>query len=76
MDKILSLFDGFTIFTLVKILIVLLLGIYSIVAGLMVTQIKSMNRAVVIKDGFIMNALGLLHFGFAILVFLMAIFLL
>lgn len=76
MDRILSVFDGFTIFTLVKILLVILLGIYSIVAGLMVTQIRSMNRAIVIKDGFIMKILGWLHFGFAILVLLMAVFIL
>lgn len=76
MDKILLFFDGFTILTLVKILITILMGIYVIIAGLMVTQIGSMNRAVVIRDGFIMKTLGLLHFAFAILVFLMAIFIL
>lgn len=76
MDKLLLFFDGFTIFVLVKILMVILLGIYVIIAGLITTQVRAMNKAVVIKDGFIMKILGLLHFGFALLVFLMAVFVL
>lgn len=76
MDKIFLLFDGFTVFTLVKILLILLLGVYTVFAGLMMAQIGAMNRAIVIRDGFIMKILGLIHFGFAILVFLMALFIL
>lgn len=76
MDNLVVFFDSFTVLTLVKILLVILLGIYAIIAGLMITQIASMNKAIVIKDGFIMKILGLLHFSFAILVFLMAIFIL
>lgn len=76
MENILAIFDGFTILMLVKWMLVILLGVYSVIAGLMVTQIGAMNRAVVIKDGFIMKILGWLHFAFAVMVFLMAIFIL
>ncbi len=76
MNVILSLIEGFTILTLVKALVVILLGVYTIFAGLIMTQIGAMTRAVVIKDGFIMKILGLIHFLFALLVLLLAIFIL
>jgi hypothetical protein len=73
MNNILLFFDGFTLLTLVKVLIVILLGIYVIIAGLMVTQVGAMNRSIVIRDGFIMKILSWVHFVFALLIFLMAI---
>ena len=76
MNNALAIIDGFTILTLVKVLLVVLLGVYAIFAGLMVSQIGGMTRAVVIKDGFIMKMLGVIHFVFAILILLGAIFIL
>ena len=76
MNNILTVLDAFTLLGLVKILMIILFGVYAIFAGLIVTQVGAMNKAVVIKDGFIMRILGLLHFAFAILVLLMAIFIL
>jgi hypothetical protein len=58
------------------VLVVALLAIYAIFAGLMMTQIGAMTRAVVIKDGFIMKILGIIHFAFALLILLGAIFIL
>ncbi len=74
MNELLTLFDGFTVLTLIKILVVILLGVYTIFAGLMMTQIMAMTKAVMIKDGFIIQILGLIHFVFAVLVLLLALF--
>ena len=76
MNALLTLVEGFTILTLVKVLIVILLGVYAIFAGLMMTQVMAMTKAVVIKDGFIMKILSLVHFLFATLVLLLALFIL
>ena len=76
MNALLTLVEGFTILTLVKVLIVILLGVYTIFAGLMMTQVMAMTKAVVIKDGFIMKILSLVHFLFAMLVLLLALFIL
>ena len=76
MNALLTLVEGFTILTLVKVLIVILLGVYTIFAGLMMTQVMAMTKAVVIKDGFIMKILSLVHFLFATLVLLLALFIL
>lgn len=75
MDPI-ALLQSITLLSIVKVLLVVLLGVYAIFAGLMMTQIGAMTRAVVIKDGFIIKTLGYLHFGFALLVLLSAIFIL
>lgn len=75
MDPI-SFLQSITLLSIVKVLLVILLGVYAIFAGLMMTQIGAMTRAVVIKDGFIMKTLGFIHFGFALLVLLGAIFIL
>mgnify|MGYP001600701060 CR=1 FL=1 len=65
-----------TLLLIFKILIVILLLVYVIFAGLMMVQIKAMTKAVSMKDDFTIRWIGILHFGFAILVLLMAIFIL
>ena len=65
-----------TILLIFKILIVILLLVYVIFAGLMMVQIKAMTKAVSMKDDLIIRWIGILHFGFAILVLLMAVFIL
>ena len=76
MEQLLTFFDNFTILTLVKLLVVVLLGVYGVFAGLMALQIRAMTKAITMKDDFIIQILGLLHLIFAILVFLMAVFIL
>lgn len=76
MEQLLLFFDNFTILTLVKLLVVVLLGVYGIFAGLMALQIKSMTKAITMKDDFLIQILGFLHLFFAIMVFLMAVFIL
>lgn len=75
MDPI-SFLQSITLLSIVKVLLVILLGVYAIFAGLMMTQIGAMTRAVVIKDGFIMKILGVVHFAFALLILIGAIFIL
>jgi hypothetical protein len=75
MDPI-AILQSITLLLVVKVLVVALLAIYAIFAGLMMTQIGAMTRAVVIKDGFIMKILGIIHFAFALLILLGAIFIL
>jgi len=73
---ILTLIQSITLLTVVKVLVVVLLVVYMIFAGLMMLQIKAMTRAITMKDDYIIQILGVLHFVFAILVFLMAVFIL
>ena len=75
MDPI-SIIQSITLLGIVKLLIVLLLIVYAIFAGLMMKQIAAMTKAVTMKDDFIMRLLGAIHFGFAILVLLLALILL
>ena len=75
MDLI-GILQSITLLLVVKVLIVILLLVYTIFAGLMMTQIGAMTRAIVIKDGFIMKILGVIHFVFALLILLGAIFIL
>lgn len=76
MNNALVFVEGLTILMVVKVMVVLLLLIYMIFAGLMMRQIISMTRAVTMRDDFIIKIMGIVHFVFAILVFLMAVFVL
>lgn len=76
MNNFLNLVEGFTLLSLVKLLVVLLLLVYTVFSGLMTTQIASMNKAVKIKDGFVIKVLGYLHLIFATIVLLLAVFIL
>lgn len=60
----------------VKLLIVMLLLVYTVFALLMMKQVSAMTKAVTMRDDFVIRILGILNFGFAILVLLMAVFIL
>lgn len=68
--------SSITLLFVVKIMIVVLLGVYSVFAGLMMRQISMMTKAVTMKDDFIIRVIGIVHFAFALVVFLMALFIL
>jgi hypothetical protein len=73
---IMSLLSSITYLSVTKFLLVSVLTVYSIFALLMMKQVSAMTKAVTIRDDYIIRILGVLNFGFAILVLLMAIFLL
>jgi len=57
-------------------MLIMLLGVYAVFAGLMMRQIVAMTKAVTMKDDFIVRALGILNFGFALLILFLAIIIL
>ncbi len=75
MDPILIL-ESITLLSITKVLIVILLLVYVIFALLMMKQVSAMTRAVTMKDDFVIRILGVLNFVFAVLVFLIALFIL
>ena len=76
MNGVLGFFEGITLLLVVKVLIVILLGVYSVFALLMMRQIAAMTKAVTMRDDYIIRLLGVIHFIFAILVLVIAIILL
>ena len=72
----LSLLEKITFLGILKFLIVTLMFVYSVFALLMMRQIAAMTKAVTMRDDFFIRLLGTLNFCFAILVFLMAMFIL
>ena len=72
----LSLLEKITFLGILKFLIVTLMFVYSVFALLMMRQIAAMTKAVTMRDDFFIRLIGILNFCFAILVFLMAIFIL
>jgi hypothetical protein len=75
MDPILIL-ESITLLSITKVLIVILLLVYVIFALLMMKQVSAMTKAVTMKDDFVIRILGVLNFVFAVLVFLIALFIL
>ncbi len=73
---ILTLIQSITFLSVIKFLIVMLLLVYAVFALLMMKQVSAMTKAVTMRDDFVIRILGILNFGFAILVLLMAIFIL
>ncbi|MFH2085916.1 MAG: DUF5657 family protein [bacterium] len=65
--------QSITFLSVVKLLVVTLLLVYSVFALLMMRQIAAMTRAVAMRDDFVIRLLGVLNFGFAIFVFILAI---
>ena len=57
-------------------MLVMLLAVYAVFAMLMMRQIAAMTKAITMRDDYIIRILGILNFGFAIVVLLMAIFIL
>lgn len=75
MDPILIL-ESITLLSITKVLIVVLLLVYVVFALLMMKQVSAMTKAVTMKDDFVIRILGVLNFVFAVLVFLIALFIL
>lgn len=65
-----------TFLDVAKFLIVSLLSVYSVFALLMMRQVAAMTKAVTVRDDFVIRLLGILNFGFAIVVLLLSIFIL
>lgn len=72
----LGIVQAITFLDIVKFLIVTLLLVYSIFALLMMRQVAAMTKAVTMRDDFVIRLLGILNFGFAIVVLLLSIFIL
>ncbi|MFZ2199391.1 MAG: DUF5657 family protein [Microgenomates group bacterium] len=75
MDPI-TILQSITILSITKVMIVVLLLVYVVFALLMMRQITAMTKAVTMKDDYIIRILGVLNFVFAVLVFLIALFIL
>lgn len=75
MDPI-QVFQSITLLGIVKVMLIILLIVYNIFAGLMMKQIVAMTKAVTMKDDFIIRLVGIIHFGFALFVLLLAIIIL
>ncbi|GEM_PF-1036169 len=73
MGEVLGFFEGLTILSFVKLLLVVGLAVYVFFAFLMFRQIESMNAAVKTADSFVIRILGIAHLVFAILVLFVAI---
>ncbi|MEI8232731.1 MAG: DUF5657 family protein [bacterium] len=73
---VMRIFDAITFLSIVKVMLVMLLGVYAVFAMLMMRQIAAMTKAITMRDDYIIRILGILNFGFAIVVLLMAIFIL
>lgn len=73
MDGAIQLLESITLLLVLKVLIVALLLVYNIFAFLMMKQVSAMTRAISMKDDFIIRALSLLHFVFAVLVLIFAL---
>lgn len=67
------LLDGLSLMLVVKVLVVTLLGVYTIFALLMMRQIVAMTRAVQMQDDYLIRGLGGLHFIFACIVLVIAL---
>lgn len=65
--------DGFSLMLFVKFLLVTLLSVYAIFALLMMKQINAMTKAVQMQDDYIIRGLGALHFGFAVIVWILSL---
>jgi hypothetical protein len=71
--NLLSVLESITFLLIIKVLVVVLLIVYTIFAFLMMKQIGAMTRAVSMKDDFVIRMLGVLHFAFAAFTLLLAI---
>lgn len=71
-----TIIQSITFLSVVKLLLVVLLLVYTIFALLMMKQVGAMTKAVTMRDDFVIRILGVLNFVFAIFVFLLAVFIL
>jgi hypothetical protein len=75
MDPI-TLVQSVTLLDIFKVMILLLLAVYTIFALLMMKQVGAMTRAVMMKDDAVIRILGIIHFVFALGVFVIALLIL
>jgi len=74
--NIFTLIGSITFLSVVKVMLVTLLIVYAVFAMLMMRQVAAMTKAVTMRDDYVIRILGVLNFGFAVFVLLLAIFLL
>ena len=70
---IFAFLDAFSLVLLVRVLIIILLIVYSVFALLMMRQISAMTKAVQMQDDFLIRGLGVMHFVFAVVVLVLAL---
>lgn len=70
---IITLAESITILSVFKVLIIMLMFVYLIFAFLIMKQVRSMTRAVNLKDDFIIRILGIGHFAITVLVLLLSL---
>ncbi|PIS17963.1 hypothetical protein COW38_04285 [Candidatus Collierbacteria bacterium CG17_big_fil_post_rev_8_21_14_2_50_45_7] len=73
---LLGLVGSITMLNVIKFLLVVLLSVYSLFAMLMMRQIVAMTKAVAMRDDFVIRLLGTINFVFALMVLILAIFIL
>lgn len=66
-------FEWINLLLIVKGMLVILLSVYTLFAYLMMRQIKAMTKAVQMQDDYIIRALGMIHFGFALVVLVISL---
>ncbi len=73
---VITIAQSITLLGIFKVMLVVLLIVYTIFALLMMKQVGAMTRAVTMKDDAVIRVLGLVHFIFALLVLVMALLIL
>lgn len=71
----LEFIDSITFLLVVKVLLMTMFTVYGLFAMLMMRQITAMTKAVQMQDDYVIRFLGMAHFGFAALVWFIALFL-
>lgn len=74
--EIFDIIQSITMLSIVKFLLVTLLGVYAVFALLMMKQVAAMTKAIQMKDDYVIRILGILNLGFAVLVLIMSFLLL
>ncbi len=71
----LEILDSITFLFVVKVLLMIMFSVYGLFAMLMMRQIAAMTKAVQMQDDYVIRFLGIAHFGFSILVWVITLFL-
>lgn len=71
----LEILDSITFLFIVKVLLLIMFSVYGLFAMLMMRQIGAMTKAVQMQDDYVIRFLGIAHFGFAIIVWFITLFL-
>lgn len=71
--EIIAFFNSITLLSVVKLLMVLLLIVYTIFAYLMMIQAKAMTKAIVMRDDYVIRILAVAHLVMAGLVLFIAL---